>query len=1075
LALSKAATGNVIASPSTISYTYTPGGSTVPGANEFHVTSAAGSGNATSYTISTSVTSPSGGNWLDVSDSPYGTAIPNGTSLTTPSLLYVSVSASGLSAEVYSGTITLTPAGGTVLTIPVTLTVNAPVVPVLTASPSTVSFSYQQGAYPPAAQWIMVNEKDGVEVNYTATASSSPSGWLVVSPSYGSTSTSVEAALASAVVAGLAPGSYSGSIVITPSVAGSVAITIPVTLSVIAAPVTISRSALNFTYGGGSPPASQSIQLSAAGGAAVPFTARSSNSNWFSVAPTSGSTPATLVVTVTPAGLVAGLYEGSLLVTAGVGTATNFIPIALNVSASATISVDIPSLRLSYQIGGSLPPTQSIVAQASGGAAVPFTAATSANWLSVTQASATTLCYLSVSVNPVGLAAGTYNANVILTANIAGNPQTLVPVTLTVTAAPTVTASPASLDFAFRIGGNGPIAQLVQLTASDGSALGFSAAASSSGNWLSVAPGSGTTPAKLAVSASPASLTAGVYAGTATLTASVTANPQTVIPVSLTVTAAPTVSASPTSLSFAYQMGGSLPAAQFVQLTASDSSALSFTAVATSGGNWLLVAPTNGTTPATVAVSIAPTGLAVGTYSGTIVAGSVTIPVSLTISAAPVVSVSPTALSFSYQIGNTVPASQSIQVGVSSGAAVSFAAAASSSGNWLSVAPTSGTAPATVAVSVAPVGIAAGTNAGTITVNGTAVITVSLSVSAAPVVSASPSFLSFTYQTGGSAPASQSIQVSVSGGATVAFAAVASIGGGWLSVAPTSGTTPAALSVSVAPLSLAAGTYSGTITVNGAIDIPVSLTVTFASSASVPVVNAVLNAASYSNASVSPGEMVSIFGTSIGPADPAFLKLDATGNVSSSLTGVTVSFSGYAAPLTYVSATQINAVVPYEIAGASTASVSVTHGGQTSNQPSLQLTAAAPAIFTQNGSGTGAGAILNQDSSLNTQANPAAQGSTIQTYMTGEGLTAPTQATGTVTPVNASGTGPITPAPQQSITVLVGGQPAQVQFAGEAPGDVAGVLQVNALVPSSAGSGAVPIMVRVGNAISQTGVTVWVR
>jgi uncharacterized protein (TIGR03437 family) len=221
--------------------------------------------------------------------------------------------------------------------------------------------------------------------------------------------------------------------------------------------------------------------------------------------------------------------------------------------------------------------------------------------------------------------------------------------------------------------------------------------------------------------------------------------------------------------------------------------------------------------------------------------------------------------------------------------------------------------------------------------------------------------------------------------------------------------------------------------------------------------------------------MVSIFGTSIGPADPAFLKLDAAGNVSSSLSGVTVSFGGHAAPLTYVSATQINAVVPYEIAGASTISVAVTYNGQTSNQPSLQLTATAPAIFTQSGNGSGPGAILNQDFSLNTQTNPAAQGSTIQIYMTGEGLTAPAQATGTVTPVNTSGTGPITPAPEQSITVLIGGQPAQVQFAGEAPGDVAGVLQVNAQVPSSAGSGALPVMVRVGNAISQTGVTVWVK
>jgi uncharacterized protein (TIGR03437 family) len=882
LTVSAAASGNVIASPSSFSYVYTPGSSEI-GNTQIEITSAAGSIHATPYTISTSVASPSGGTWLEVSGVSGGASIPNGSSETTPTVLYIILNPAGLSAGTYTGAMTLTPTGGTILTIPMKLTVNPAVIPVLTASPTSVSFTYQQGTYPPAGQWIQISDQTGATVNYTAGASSIPSGWLAVSPTSGSTANSVEAYLAVAVVSGLATGSYSGSIVITPSAAGGTAITVPVTLSVIATPVTISPSTLSFSYAGGSLPAAQSLQLSAAGGAAVSFTAQSTNSNWLSVTPAAGTAPATVTVSVSPASLAAGAYQGSVIITAGAGTSPIWVSVTMNVTAGVAISSDIPSMSFAYQIGSASLPSAATVARASGGATVSITATTSANWLSVTPASGTAPWYLVVSVNPAGLTAGTYHANVILTANAADSVQTLVPVTLTVTAEPTVSANPGSLSFGYQIGGSAPASQSVQLSSSNSSSLGFSAVAASSGGWLSLVESAQGTPATLTVSVSTAGLAVGTYSGAIKITANATGNSQTVIPVSLTVTAASTISASPTSLNFSYQTSGSAPAAQSVQVSGSGSAAVAFT-VQTGNSNWLVVTPTSGTTPATLAVSVSPSGLA-------------------------------------------------------------------------------------------------------------------------------------------------------------------------------------------------AGSYSGTITVNGGVSIPITLTVTSGSTTptSAPVISAVLNAGSYSNAGVSPGEMVSIFGTAIGPADALYLTLDATGKVATSLGGVTVSFNGYLAPLTYAGSGQINAIVPYEVAGSSSATVEVTYGGQPSNQPSVALAATAPSIFTQTGSGTGPGAILNQDFSLNTQANPAAAGSVVQIYMTGEGLTTPAQATGGVTTVNTSGVGPITPAPQQSITVLIGGQPATVDFAGEAPDVVAGVLQVNAVVPAAAGSGAVAIMVRVGNALSQSGVTVWVE
>jgi uncharacterized protein (TIGR03437 family) len=176
-----------------------------------------------------------------------------------------------------------------------------------------------------------------------------------------------------------------------------------------------------------------------------------------------------------------------------------------------------------------------------------------------------------------------------------------------------------------------------------------------------------------------------------------------------------------------------------------------------------------------------------------------------------------------------------------------------------------------------------------------------------------------------------------------------------------------------------------------------------------------------------------------------------------------------------VSSTLINAVVPYEVAGSTSPVVQVKYLGQTSNGYGLQSAVAAPGIFTQNASGAGLGAILNQDYTVNGLSHAAARGSSILVYMTGEGQTTPSGVTGKVTTANTSGTGPLTPAPLLPVSALIGGLPALVQFAGEAPGLVSGVLQVNVQVPASAPTGNVPISVSVGTNSTQQGVTVSVQ
>jgi uncharacterized protein (TIGR03437 family) len=177
--------------------------------------------------------------------------------------------------------------------------------------------------------------------------------------------------------------------------------------------------------------------------------------------------------------------------------------------------------------------------------------------------------------------------------------------------------------------------------------------------------------------------------------------------------------------------------------------------------------------------------------------------------------------------------------------------------------------------------------------------------------------------------------------------------------------------------------------------------------------------------------------------------------------------------LLYVSTSQINCVVPYEIRGVVSPNVQVSYQGRTSSGFALASASTAPALFTANGSGTGPAAALNQDQSYNSPSNPARKGSTVVLYMTGEGQTAPQGVTGKVTTVSA--TPPLTPQPLLPVAVLIDGTPATVVFYGEAPGLVSGLMQLNFQIPLDLPSGNLPISVSIGGNISQSGVTVSVQ
>jgi glucose/arabinose dehydrogenase/PKD repeat protein len=206
---------------------------------------------------------------------------------------------------------------------------------------------------------------------------------------------------------------------------------------------------------------------------------------------------------------------------------------------------------------------------------------------------------------------------------------------------PSLSVSKSALAFRATQNGSDPAARAVDVTNAGTGTLSFTA--SKSASWLTVTPASGTAPATLTVAASIAGMTPGTYTTAVTVAAAgATGSPKT-IDVTLTIdppAAPPALSVAPGTLSFTAAQGAPNPPAQSVAVSNSGGGSLSFTAG--DDQSWLSVSPAGGTAPASVAVAVDATGLAPGSYTGTVTvtaAGATgspkTIGVTLTVSAAP--------------------------------------------------------------------------------------------------------------------------------------------------------------------------------------------------------------------------------------------------------------------------------------------------------------------------------------------------------------------------------------------------------------------------------------------------------
>ena len=553
----------------------------------------------------------------------------------------------------------------------------------------------------------------------------------------------------------------------------------------------------------------------------------------------------------------------------------------------------------------------------------------------------------------------------------------------------------------------------------------------------------------------------------------------------------PTLSLTPTTLSFSYQVGATLPAEQKVQIKLSGSAAaLDYTITVSAGSEWLIISQLTGKTGTSVGVRVNPTSLLAGSYAATVQvdATGVSAPVTFTATLLvknppPAMTAAPATLTFSYETGQAAPAAQTVAVSTS-GEPVSFTAAASG-GAWLAVDRTSGIAmagsPVTLTVTVAVDGLIPGSYTGRITLTSSNASNKAATVSVTLAVTAGTAAIGSIWPN--AAPlGSNDATITIRG---QNFFKTSVVNAGSTALTATLVSTTVLLAVIPKTL-LASGEGALAVTVTNAPK-PASNAATFTVTAPGPQIQAVVNAASFATGStpptLAPGEIFSIFGSGLGSATllqaiptggayPATLGTPATAVEVEVTTGVWVAL-----PIIFAQANQINAVTRFAMTPATGRRLRVTYNSLTSSVFVFDAVAADPGVFTINSSGRGQAAALNYNAttgaySLNSDSNAAAKDSIVVIYLTGGGATTPLPSPeGQVIPL--SGT---LPSLAGTVSVTIGGEGATVQSATLAPGSIAGLVQLNVTVPSAAKAGKdLPLVVVIAGRASPATATVAVK
>ena len=797
-------------SPQALSFIYQIGGPS-PAAQNLFVSA----GVATEFGVTTS-----GAPWATISPT-YGV---------TPGYLVVTVRPpADAGPGVLSGSIVIAANVSTAtvrVVVPITLQIVGPPQGNLVVSPNSLVADYWVGGPAPPLMPVSISSTSGPAAFSLSTGTSSGGSWLTASAS--SYTTPAVAYVGVTPTPGLVPGVHTGTVAVVPAYAGGATRFITVTLRVYATGTIVTTpSILGFEYQtGGALPDLQYLRVNHSGGAATGFSVSVSTPTgpWLAVAPTGGITPTTLAVQVFPTVMSVQTHYGTITITPSGGGVATVVPVTLTVSSTPELRTVPNSLTFNAQAGAGPAPAQYLQVSSTG-TPLGFTASVvGPTWITVSGAAQVTPASVSVGVNPpASTAAGTYMATVILTPASSASSTLAVPVTINVKAPNYLTLSRNSISFVYAAGGAYPAGQIVSVMSS-GESVKFQAAGSS--NWISVATTGPYTPATLTLGAFPSNLAPGVYKDRVNVTSdSVTNSPQ-VIDVTLTVTGDPIFSAAPFGMMFSHQIGAAPPSAQLAVITNTmPSQNFTVSAETDNGGDWLLVAG-GGPAPATVGAAIAAQVLTnPGIYTGSLVVKPISgstpelrVPIVVNVTRGPALRTSTTSLAFQHQIGGAAPMPQTVSAATTAGPIGFYTSVRTADGApWLKVTPDFASAPASLTVTVDPVGLAPGEYLGLVTLSGQSsesvlhYVPVTFKVSTDPILTVPAQTVVFNGTVGGPRPASQTVRASNTGASTeIASSAQSS---GWLSVEPATAVGAVNLSVQAMPDGLAAGFYPGLITV----------------------------------------------------------------------------------------------------------------------------------------------------------------------------------------------------------------------------------------------------------------------
>ena len=372
--------------------------------------------------------------------------------------------------------------------------------PAIGVSSPSFSFSARQGDGTPTTQALTVTNIGGGTLNWSAAATAA---WLTLGPAFGKDTGTIAL---TATAGSLTSGTY--NTIITLSAAGATAVTIPVSLTVEAAPVPpiirTSPATLSFTaVQGDSNSSSQTVSISNTGGGFLTWSA-SENVSWLGISSPSGTGNGSITATAITGSLAAGTYNA--LITVGAAGATPVsIPVTFTVTAPApTLTVSPTALTLTGIQGGANPAGQTVAVTSNGN----WTASSSTPWLTLSPSSGNGNGSITATVALSSAVVGTNNATITVTS---GGVARTIAVTLTVSAA-SLTASPNSVTYTATQGAANPSAQTIAISSNG------TWSASDGASWLSLSPASGSNNGTITASVNTANAIQGNNSAIITVT-----------------------------------------------------------------------------------------------------------------------------------------------------------------------------------------------------------------------------------------------------------------------------------------------------------------------------------------------------------------------------------------------------------------------------------------------------------------------------------------------------------------------------------------------------------------------------